>query len=294
MMGIGALAALMAAAIWAIAALLFNRVMADRAIAPLQVTLYRGLIAWPFLLVTVLIRQEPWPVLSFPQWIALIASALLGVAVGDAAFFLSLRDLGVRRALLMQTLVPPSAALLAWLFLGENLRSMNQWGMVITLGGIAWVISERNANAADGDRHRWQGAFWGGVSGLSQGLAVMLMRGVFLDTPISPLWSSTIRLALANVSLAVLLLGMGQLGSPLRDRRIWIGLAIASFLGTYLGLWLHQLAIKLAPAGIAATLLSTSPLFSLLLAIRWGDRPNGRAVGGAIVALMGIALLVLA
>lgn len=69
---------------------------------------------------------------------------------------------------------------------------------------------------------------------------------------------------------------------------------VAAFLGTYLAIYLQQTALKYSATGIAQALTSTSPLFVLPLAAALGDRVSLRAVGGAVVALVGVGLLVYA
>jgi len=69
-------------------------------------------------------------------------------------------------------------------------------------------------------------------------------------------------------------------------------LVLAAFLGTYLAIWLQQVAFKFTPAGIAQALLATSPLFVLPIAVMLGDRVTGRAVLGVLVAIGGIWLLI--
>lgn len=69
-------------------------------------------------------------------------------------------------------------------------------------------------------------------------------------------------------------------------------LGTATFLGTYLGIWLVSAGMRYAPAGIAATLSSTSPLFVLpLVALVHRERISLRTWVGALVAVGGIALL---
>jgi drug/metabolite transporter (DMT)-like permease len=68
--------------------------------------------------------------------------------------------------------------------------------------------------------------------------------------------------------------------------------ALAAVLGTYLAIYLQQTALKYAATGVAQALASTSPLFVLPLAAVMGDRVSPRAIAGAVVALVGIGILV--
>ena len=68
---------------------------------------------------------------------------------------------------------------------------------------------------------------------------------------------------------------------------------LASAMGTWLGIWLSQVAFKESPVGIAQTLLSTSPLFAIpLVRIIEGHKASGLAIAGTMVAIVGIAMAV--
>jgi drug/metabolite transporter (DMT)-like permease len=68
-------------------------------------------------------------------------------------------------------------------------------------------------------------------------------------------------------------------------------IAITAFASTYLGIWLQQISLKEAPAGIAQTLCATSPLFAIPIAMGMGEAVSKRAILGAMIALLGVGLL---
>jgi drug/metabolite transporter (DMT)-like permease len=75
--------------------------------------------------------------------------------------------------------------------------------------------------------------------------------------------------------------------------RLAASIAASAALGSYLGIWLSQLAIaRAASIGIASTLLATSPLFALPLG-RWlnAEKITVRATLGTLVAFLGLMLL---
>lgn len=67
------------------------------------------------------------------------------------------------------------------------------------------------------------------------------------------------------------------------------------FLGPVVGVWFSLVAIDRSPAGIAATLMSMTPVLILPLAV-WieKERLSWRAVAGAAVAVGGVAILTMA
>jgi drug/metabolite transporter (DMT)-like permease len=124
---------------------------------------------------------------------------------------------------------------------------------------------------------------------------VVLSRAALADTSVDPLWSSLLRLVGGVLLITTLLASQGQLRhhiKPLESGRVLALVAVAAVLGTYLGIYLQQIALKYSPTGVAQALTATSPLFILPMAVLVGDRVTGRAVGGAVVALVGVVLLV--
>lgn len=262
----GEIAALVASAIWVIASNLYDTLIKQVKISSLQLSFYRGVIALPFLGISLWVTQDPVPGLSLVQWTCLILSAILGITVGDTAFFFSLKDVGVKKSLLLQTLTPVFGTILAFVFLQEKISSWGAIGITLTLIGIIGVINNRTIDQEASNLIR--GILWGIISTASQGLGAILLKFVLATTTISPLWSSNIRLLIGTIMVLFWLNWQKEWPPetkwiPKLTWRQWSRLILASVLGTFIGLWLHQTAFKLAPVGIASTLLNTSPLFAL-------------------------------
>lgn len=290
----GEFAALMAACLWAMATVLFGHI--GKQIPPLMMNLVKGMIALALILITLLVLQRAPAGLDGRAWGLLLVSGGVGIGLGDTLYFISINRLGPRRALLLETLAPPLAALLALGFLGEVL-SLRAWvGISLTVLGVVWVISERVPAGAALVRPRWQDTVFGVLAALTSATGAVLSRAALADTVIDPLWGTLLRLGGGLAILLVILRSQGPLPSTRRlvpNRRVLGWLLLAAFLGTYLGIYLQQTAFKFAPTGIAQALLATSPLFVLPLAAAMGDRVSLRAVGGALLALMGVGVLVM-
>ncbi|MCK7522700.1 MAG: DMT family transporter [Ignavibacteriales bacterium] len=63
------------------------------------------------------------------------------------------------------------------------------------------------------------------------------------------------------------------------------------FFGTFLGIFLQQLSLQRIPAGITQTLIATSPIFVLPISALLGEKIGIRAVLGALLAIIGVALI---
>jgi len=65
-------------------------------------------------------------------------------------------------------------------------------------------------------------------------------------------------------------------------------------MGPFLGVWLSLVAVKNTNTGIAATIMSVVPVTMIPLSIKFEkERPSIRSVFGAVVAIVGIAILFL-
>jgi drug/metabolite transporter (DMT)-like permease len=294
----GEIAALVAAGLWALATLLFGQL--GKHLTPLLLNWVKGVMALGFLLLTLSVRSQitslPSLDLSAANTIMLMLSGILGIGIGDTAFFASINQLGARRALLMETLVPPMAALLAWACLKESLSVQAWLGMVCTVAGVAWVITERVPSLVPATALNWQrGVILGLFAGLAQAVGAVLSRAALAETAIDPLWSTILRLTTGLLFITPAVwqpkVRAGLVG--LKTKQVWGGVAIAAFLGTYLGIWLQQTALKYAPTGIAQSLLATSPIFVLPMSALLGERISPRAGLGAIIALGGVWILVM-
>ncbi len=288
----GEFAALTAAFFWAVSSAIYGSL--GQKISPLQLNFFKGAIAIALLILTLSLTGEINFSLQSSVVILLISGAI-GIGLGDTAYFLAINHLGVRKSLLMENLTPPIAAVLGLIFLGESL-SYGAWcGIFITLIGITWVISERtNVAATTDDRTLKLGIIWGILANLSQAIAAILSRFALLESDITPLQSTFVRL-IGGMGIIICLLltkksPIKSIYSPKSVKQV-LAIFIAAFAGTYLGVWLQQTAYKFTAAGIASTLTATSPLFILPLAVAMGDKISFRAILGALVALAGVTLL---
>lgn len=289
---VGEIAALSAAFLWAVASIIYSRL--GLKISPLQLNVYKGVIAIALLIITLLIQQGALGNITFYPVAMLSISGAIGIGLGDTAYFAALNILGARRTLLLETLSPPIGAVLALVFMGERLTS-NAWiGILLTLSGIIWVVSERNPIV----KHHTNinlGIVWAILAAIAQAFGAVVSRFALLQSNISPLTSALIRLiaGTAIVWLLLVITSRKPIDStkPLLSKRSWSAVAIAAFVGTYLGIWLQQTSLKYAPTGIAQTLLATSPLFILPLVVSMGEKVSLRAILGVFISLGGVAFL---
>ncbi|MEM6315576.1 MAG: DMT family transporter, partial [Planctomycetota bacterium] len=227
-------------------------------------------------------------------------SGALGIGVGDTCYFAALKRIGAARTALLFMASAPITVVLSVVVLGETINAAALLGIALTIAGILWVIAER---APTPDAHLDRkliavGVAFGLAAASLQAVGLVLNRKAFLladDT--SEVWATALRLASGCAALAIALpLLNGRLlnGKPLADARRWPWklIIIGMLLGTFIGLLLQQASVKhAANTGIAQTLLNTTPLFVLPIAPLIGERITRRAVLGAVVATVGVSVL---
>ncbi len=290
----GEVAALSAAGLWAVASVVYGRL--GQRIPPLQLNLLKGIIAIALLTITICLRGEFLPNIAFVPLCLLLLSGVIGIGLGDLAFLAAINSFGARRTLLMGTLAPPMTAIIAQIFLQEKLNVSAWSGILLTIVGVGWVVTERLPDTKDNSSMQLsRGIGFGLLAAIANAIGGVLSRAALANSSIAPLWASLFRLIAAVLILLPLIWLSWRRGriilSELQSTRVILATCFAAFCGTYLGIWLQQTAIKFTAVGIALTLLQTSPLFIMPLAICMGEKVSLRAIAGVGMAIAGIALL---
>src|SRR6476661_7973137 len=145
----GQLLALLTALLWTMSSLSFEA--ASKRAGSVAVNLIRLVMAFVLLCILGAIsRGRPLPTdASAYQWKWLLISGFVGFFIGDLCLFRALVLLGARLSTLIMSLAPIIAAVTGYFVLGERLGAWSFLGMMITLIGIAWVVSERATGAQD-------------------------------------------------------------------------------------------------------------------------------------------------
>lgn len=290
----GEIAALIAAFLWAICSTIYAILGAK--IPPLLLNLLKGLVAIFFIFLTFIITNQINPNCNVETGILLGISGIIGIGIGDTAYLKALNYLGARKTLLLETLAPPLSTILAYFLLGESLTFLACIGIFITIIGVVWVITERTKEVViTNNKIGIEGLKWGLIAAMSQSLGAVISRFALSTTDILPLWSTLFRLIGGTIIVVILLLNKKEnqitIIKTIWSVKTFLIITFTAFGSTYLGIWLQQTSLKFAPAGIAQTLLATSPLFVIPIAMALGEKVSFRAILGALVALIGIGFL---
>lgn len=305
-------AALTAAASWAVSTVLMKGAVLR--CGPRAMNLFRLCVALTLFWSATLLVDGGAAVraLAIHEGRLLLASGVIGLALGDVFLFEAMYRLGAQPAVALNQLSPIWSALLGFALGSETLAPRDLAGIALVLGGVLLVIFGRDAprvawhdggSAADqaaahaaaaaSRRKRRLGMACGVASSLCNASAGMITHHAISTVGVLP--GSTLRMTGGAVALlaATLLMGRGATDlAPLRalprHRRELLSVVI----GTFLGVFLQQQAYAGLDASIALCLLSTTPLFLLPMAVAFlGERYRWWAWLGTLLATAGVPLL---
>lgn len=293
----GEIAALGASLCWSLNSIQFT--FAGRRVGSRVVNRLRLALAVLFLSLAHLLRQgHLWPVdAGLHRWGWLGLSGIVGLIIGDGSLFQAFLRIGPRRSMMLMTLVPVISTLTAWFFLGETLLPIEVIAMLVTVGGVAWVVSERQPETGLPDRDGRDVVLGGllglvGATGQALGL-VVAKRGLAGGFP--ALSATVIRMVVAAITIWCLAVVQGQVGptcQALQDRRARFWLVGGSFIGPFVGVWLSLVAVQTTAVGIASTLMSLSPIVLIPFDHWILDQPvTLRSIVGTVVSLIGAAVI---
>ncbi|MGO8691978.1 MAG: DMT family transporter [Thermoguttaceae bacterium] len=293
----GELAAIATALLWTLSTLAWTS--AGRRIGVVAVCVIRLVMAGVLLaLYGQLTRGLALPVdATTRQWWILGLSGWFGFFVSDLCLFKAFQLIGPRLSLLLVALTPPAAAVIAWLFLAEPLAARQWLAMAMTLSGIVWVVLERRPPDVlpHPPGHLRLGVFLGLAAALSQALGTVLARCGIGDYDASAATFLRLLGGMAGYLVLVTLLGRWpRILAATRYRRAMGMVFLGTLVGPFGGVILFMVALRYSPAGIVSTIVATMPVLILPFSIfLYHERVSLRAAGGALVAVAGVALLML-
>lgn len=292
---VGELAALATAILWTVSSLIWTAT--GRRVGALAVSFIRVLLVCGLLLIyEQATRGRCLPVdLSGKTWLLLGAAGFFWFFVSDLCLFKAFVLIGTRLGLLVLSLTPPMAAVLSWACIGDRLDPWQWMAMCVTLAGIAWVVSEQ----PDGQEHahtrrdRTRGMLLALLAAATQAVALVLSKMGVGDC--EPMAATTISMfgALAGYLVLVSVRHRWPFMLAVAGRGRVMGiLAVGVVLGPFAGVAANMFALGHAPAGVVATITATMPVIVLPFSIfLHRERASLRAVTGAILAVIGVGLL---
>jgi drug/metabolite transporter (DMT)-like permease len=145
---IGETFALAAASCWAVGSVLFARI--GKTVSPAAMNLMKCLTAATLLAVARLALSSSIAPLAVTASSALLLalSAVVGLTVGDTAYFEAMARIGVPRAILLLSAAPVFATVGGALLLDERVTARTIAGIAVTLTGIGLAVTSRDDRAS--------------------------------------------------------------------------------------------------------------------------------------------------
>ena len=253
------------------------------------------------------ITGEPLPSIgALPEAIGwMLLSGLVGYVIGDYCLFQCYIIIGSRYGQLFMTLAPLSAALMAWVMLGQQMNAMSIIAMLVTLLGIGISVLGRGEHHKVSLKLPLNGVLFAVGAAMCQGVGLVLSKigmdhyEAVNDAPewLIPFSANFYRCIAGIVGFSLLLYlrdGMAPLREALHDKK---GLSIATattIFGPFIGVGFSLMAVQYTAAGIASTLMAMTPII-ILLPSYWlfHEKITWRAVIGAVISVLGVSLFFL-
>jgi len=290
---LGELSALITACLWSGSSLAFAS--ATRHAGSFQVNITRLILALGYLSVSIILIR-PDVNLSLNQFIMLGVSGVIGLTIGDTFLFKAYQEIGPRVAMLIMSLAPAIAAILAYFILGEGVSATGALGILITICGISLVVLGRKSNGTNSSSLTTLGIIYAFLAAAGQGGGLVFAKLAFRESPVDGFVATAVRIFASLIPLLPFGIATKRYSRPYQtfigNKRLLSLTIIGSILGPYLGITFSLIAIEYTSVGIAATIMAIAPILMLpLVRIVYNERITWRAILGAIVAVAGVGVL---
>ena len=245
----------------------------------------------------------------------MLLSGCVGYVIGDFCLFQCYIIIGSRFGQLFMTLAPLSAALMAWITLGQQMTQMSIVAMLVTLFGISISVLGRGEHHKVSLRLPLSGVLFAIGAAMCQGIGLVLSKiGMdhYVVSDDMPQWlvpfSANFYRCIAGIIGFSLLLCLRKRNSSsseggqreaslctvLHDKK---GLSVATattIFGPFVGVGFSLMAVQYTAAGIASTLMAMTPII-ILLPSYWlfNEKITWRAIIGAVISVFGVSLFFL-
>lgn len=291
----GELSALLTACLWTVSALAFASATARA--GNFQVNVTRLILAASYLCTLILVMRYDVTV-SAGQLLYLSMSGIVGLALGDTFLFRAFQQLGARITMLIMSIAPAIAAVLAYVALGEALSATGIVGIAVTLSGIGIVVLDRGEHGTNTLLFTGSGLVFAVLAAAGQGGGLVLAKMAFREGDVNAFVATIVRIITSLVILLPLAAMTKRYQWPhrmftLNRKAFWLTALGAAF-GPFLGISFSLIAIEHTKVGIAATIMATVPILMLpMVRMIYKEKLTWRAILGAFVAVSGVAVLFL-
>lgn len=235
----------------------------------------------------------------------MLLSGLVGYVIGDFCLFQCYIIIGSRYGQLFMTLAPLSAALMAWVMLGQQMTLMSILAMLVTLFGISISVLGRGEHHKVSLKLPLNGILFAIGAAVCQGVGLVLSKiGMDYYEPsasmpewLVPFSANFYRCVAGIIGFTFLLYfrdGIGPLREAMHDKKgLYVATATTIF-GPFVGVGFSLMAVQYTAAGIASTLMAMTPIIIILPAYwLFHEKITWKAILGALISVIGVSLFFL-
>lgn len=239
-------------------------------------------------------------------WFWLSLSGFVGYLLGDYCLFNSYILIGSRFGQLFMTLAPPTAAITAWVILGETLSIQALLGMVVTLTGISISVLNKGMSHKLSLKLPLKGVLFGIGAGIGQGVGLVLskvgMNHYEASIPVEeeavmdmlPFASTFMRAVTGVIGFLLVMLIQKKLHTLFQAVGDGNGMGAAvgaTITGPFIGVAFSLMAVQYTEAGVASTLMALTPVLILWPShFIFGQQVTFKEIIGACISVFGASL----
>jgi drug/metabolite transporter (DMT)-like permease len=226
---------------------------------------------------------------SATNFVLLALSIVIASALGDTVFFEGSQRVGLAPALTISMTYPLMAALFAAAFLGEPMTARLTVGSVLTLGGLAMIVTSRGDAGHDG-RQWWLGFACAVLAALTWAASAIMLKAPLREMDATT--AQALRMPISGVLLFATPWARGALGRMAGSPPSTLWRLAALCLLTTVSTTMFAAGVKYAGVAVGTVLSSTAPMWAVpLAALGLGERLPPRAIVGLVVTVLGIVVL---
>ena len=290
---IGDLYAVGSALAWSFALILMR--VAGRQVPPIPLTFFKNTVALVLVVISLLVLGEPLFIKLEPyDYLRLVVSAVLGIAVADTMVAAAVNRLGASLQALADCAYAPSIAFIGFVLFGELLNTWEIIGGIFVLFGVFVGATVTAEIKKPGDL--WIGILLAAGAHIVMAVGILMVRDIFREE--SLIWVCSFRFLIG--AFAMYLYAQIRYAGRVKETillgflrpKMWKIMIPMTILGPFLATLFWMAGFKYLEAGRAAIFNQMSTVFIIVLAyFLLGEQLTRRKLLGVSMAVVG-ALLV--
>jgi uncharacterized membrane protein len=294
---LGEIAALGAAFSWTVSAILYKEALAKT--KPVSANVVRLAFTGLFLLILLVVLGKFGVLTSLPLYVVVLAgvSGLIGLGLGDTLYLLSLKLIGVARAVPITCVYPLFNILWAIFVAKETVTLPVVVGATIIVLGI-WLLSREHTGEPNLDRKTLlTGVFFALATALAWSISIAMIDMAVTLPETGSLDHALVINTVRVIVIAVFMLFLSPFAYGTSElfkmqKRTVIALICGGFIALGAGWFLLTYSFLHIPQSRAVPLSSTTPLFSSLAGmVLLHEKVAGRDVLGSFLVVVGISMV---